>query len=66
MAVKKTILTDDGDELEYYLNDKGKLFMGVNHRDEDYCANSSVIAIDKDDLGHLIREFSAIHEEMED
>ena len=51
----KTVFEDgDNNEMNCFLNDKGKVYIGVGQRGEDM-VYSGFITLDKEDVGQLIK-----------
>ena len=61
---KRTVFNDeDNNELECYLNDKGKVYMGIGQTGEDI-AYSGFITLDKEDVKELIDILKDLEKEM--
>jgi hypothetical protein len=61
----KTIFTDDNNnEMDFYINDKGKLFISVGAAGEDI-NYSGFITLDKEDVNLLIKKLVDIEKEMD-
>ena len=62
----RTVFSDDnGNEMDCYLNDKGKVFINVGKTAEDNIY-SGFITLDKQDVSQLIKMLSELEEQMED
>lgn len=63
---RKTVFEDENDnEMNCFLNDKGKVYIGVGQRSEDMIY-SGYITLDKEDVRQLIKILSDCEKEMED
>ena len=63
---KRTVFSDgDNNELECYLNDKGKVYIGVGQLGEDIAYNG-YITLNRDDIKQLIKILTKLEKEMED
>lgn len=65
MAVKTVFEDEDNNEMNCFLNDKGKVYIGVGQRGEDM-VYSGFITLDKEDVGQLIKILTDCQNEMED
>lgn len=65
MAIKTVFVDDDNNELNCYVNDNGKVFIGIGQPGDDhhYCG---YITLDKEDVAQLITRLSDCHKEMFD
>ncbi|HEV2481414.1 MAG TPA: hypothetical protein VGS79_17200 [Puia sp.] len=62
----KTVFSDlENNEMECYINQDGKLYIGVSLPDSDG-VYSGFITLDKADVSQLIKILSELKEEMED
>lgn len=62
---KRTVFSDeDNNEMDCYLNDKGKVYISVGQSGEDMMY-AGWITLDKEDTKSLIKILSDIVEEME-
>jgi len=64
MATKTVFLDEENNEMQCYLNNKGKVFISVGQASEDI-AYSGFITLDKEDVNQLIKILSEIEKEME-
>lgn len=64
MAIRTVFNDSDNNEMECYLNDKGKVFISVGQIGEDNAYYSGYITLDKDDVNQLIKILSEIEKEM--
>ena len=61
----KTVFTDnDNNEMDLYINDKGKLYISVGASGEDI-HYSGFITLDKEDVNVLIKKLVDIEKEMD-
>jgi hypothetical protein len=65
MAMKTVFEDEDNNEMNCFLNDKGKVYIGVGQRGEDM-VYSGFITLDKEDVGQLIKILTDCQNEMED
>lgn len=65
MAVRTVFNDSDNNELECYLNHKGKVYMGVRQIGEDI-GYSGFITLDKEDVNQLIKMLTEMEQEMTD
>lgn len=65
MAVRTVFNDNDNNEMECFLNDKGKVFISVGQTGEDIEYNG-YITLDKEDVGLLIKMLTEIEQEMQD
>lgn len=63
MATKVVFTDDDNNEMDCYLNDKGKVYIGVGQTGEDNIY-SGFITLDKTDVLQLIKVLSDLEKEM--
>lgn len=63
MAKRTVFNDDDNNELECYLNDKGKVYMSIGQIGEDI-AYSGFITLDKEDVKELIDILKDLEKEM--
>ena len=65
MPVKTVFIDDNNNEMDFYINDDGKLFIlvGLPHEDDSY---SGFITLDKKDVTLLIKKLEEISKEMID
>lgn len=61
---KRIIFSDEDDnELECYINQKGKLYIAAGQKDD---VQFGYITLDKEDVNELIKMLSDLEEQMED
>jgi hypothetical protein len=65
MAVRTVFNDSDNNEMECYLNDKGRVFISIGQTGEDITYNG-YITLDKEDVGHLIKMLTEMEQEMPD
>ncbi len=65
MAMKIVFEDEDDNEMNCFLNDKGKVYIGVGQRGQDI-VYSGYITLDKEDVGQLIKILTDCEKEMED
>jgi len=65
MATKTVFSDTDNNELECYINDHGKIYIGVSQAGDDNIY-SGYITLEKNDLTRLIKILSELQEEMKD
>lgn len=65
MATRTVFNDTDNNEMDCYLNDKGKLFISVGQTGEDQMYNGFII-LDKEDVHKLIKVLTEIEADMED
>ncbi|GJQ33897.1 MAG: hypothetical protein HBSAPP04_27360 [Ignavibacteriaceae bacterium] len=65
MATRTVFNDTDNNEMDCYLNDKGKLFISVGQTGEDQMYNG-FITLDKEDVQKLIKVLTEIETDMED
>lgn len=62
---KRTIFEDEDDnQMDCYLNDKGKVFISISQKEDD-APYGNYITLDKDDVQELIIMLTKIESEME-
>ena len=67
MATKLLFYDNDNNEMECYLNDKGKLFLRVGQIGrEDDVYYSGFITLDRDDVSQFINVLTELEQEMEE
>lgn len=64
MATRTVFADEDNNEMDCYLNEKGKVYIGVGKPGEDI-AYSGYISLDKADVKKLIKILTDIEQEME-
>lgn len=63
---KRTVFEDkDNNEMDCYLNDKGRVYIGVGQKGEDI-AYSGFITLDREDVRGLIKILTKCEKEMTD
>ncbi len=63
---KRTVLFDeDNNELECYINDKGKAFISIGPKGEDELYHSGYITLNKADVDELVVILSELSKQME-
>ncbi len=65
MAIRTVFNDSDNNELECYLNDKGKVYISIGQIGEDI-SNNGFITLDKEDVTMLIKMLSEFEQEMTD
>lgn len=65
MATKLVFEDEDNNEMNCFLNDKGKVYIGVGQRGEDMIY-SGYITLDKADVRQLISILTDCEKEMKD
>lgn len=65
MATRTVFSDDDNNELDCYINDKGKLFISAGQPGEDIAYNG-FITLNKKDVNQLIKILSNLEKEMEE
>jgi glycosyltransferase involved in cell wall biosynthesis len=63
MATRTVFSDNDNNELDCYLNDKGKVFISVGQPSEDIAYNG-FITLSKKDVNQLIKILSELKKEM--
>lgn len=64
MAIRTVFTDEDNNEMDCYLNDKGKVYIRVGVPGEDI-TYSGYITLDKDDVAQLIKRLTELEAEME-
>jgi hypothetical protein len=64
MAIRTVFTDEDNNEMDCYLNDKGKVYIRVGEPGEDI-TYSGYITLDKDDVTQLIKKLTELEAEME-
>lgn len=63
---KRTVFSDeDNNDLECYINQEGKVYIGAGQSGAEQLYNG-YITLDKEDVGELIKILSALESEMVD
>jgi hypothetical protein len=65
MATRTVFSDEENNEMDCYLNDKGKLFISVGQTGEDIAYNG-YITLNKDDVGKLIKILTELENDMID
>ena len=65
MTIRTVFNDGDNNELECYLNDKGKVYISIGQTGEDI-SNNGFITLDKEDVTMLIKMLSEFEQEMTD
>lgn len=65
MAIRTVFSDEDNNEMECFLNEKGKVFIQVGQLGEDIAYNG-YITLDKEDVSQLITMLTELKNEMED
>lgn len=65
MATRLVFEDEDNNEMNCFLNDKGKVYIGVGQRGEDM-VYSGYITLDKEDVRQLINILKDCEKEMND
>ena len=65
MATRLVFEDEDNNEMNCFLNDKGKVYIGVGQRGEDM-VYSGYITLDKEDVKQLINILKDCEKEMND
>jgi hypothetical protein len=63
MAVRTVFSDENNNELDCYINDKGKVYISISQPGEDI-AYSGFITLDRDDVKQLIKKLSEFEKEM--
>lgn len=63
MAQRTVFNDEDNNEMECYLNDKGRVYISVGQKGEDI-AYSGFITLDKEDVQSLIQILQNVEKEM--
>jgi len=66
MATRLVFNDNDNNEMECYLNDKGKVFLRVGQIGQDDVYYSGFITLDKEDVNQLINVLTQLEQEMEE
>ena len=64
MATRTVFADEDSNEMDCYLNDKGKLYISVGQQGDESIYNGW-ITLDKEDTQKLIKTLNDIVQEME-
>jgi len=64
MATRIVFSDMDNNEMDCYVNDKGRLYVGISQRGEDI-AGSGYITLDKEDVKQLIKILTDAQKEMQ-
>ncbi len=64
MAIRTVFNDSDNNEMECYLNDKGKVYISVGQTGEDAVYNG-FITLDKEDVNHLMKILTELEQGME-
>jgi len=65
MALKTVFVDEDNNEMNCYLNDRGKVYIGVGQIGEEIAFNG-YITLDKEDVKKFIKILKDCEKEMED
>lgn len=65
MATRTVFSDENNNEMDCYLNDKGKVFISVGQPGEDI-TYSGFIALNKEDVNKLIKKLTELEKEMTD
>nr|WP_276904080.1 hypothetical protein [Pedobacter kyonggii] len=63
MATRTVFEDDDNNQMDCYLNDKGKVYINIETKDND-APYGNFITLDKDDVGQLIAILTEIEKDM--
>ena len=63
--MKRIVFEDrDNNELTFYINDKGLLYLSCGEIDSEYPDSTGYICLDKEDVEDLIQELQNVLSEM--
>ena len=65
MAVRNVFNDNDNNEMDCYLNSKGKVYISIRQIDEDIAYNG-FITLNKEDVNQLIKILTELEQEMTD
>ncbi len=65
MASRTVFSDENNNEMECYLNDKGKVYINVGRPSEDVAYNG-YITLNRDDVRKLIKTLTELEKEMKD
>ena len=64
---KRTVFSDENNnELDYFINDKGQLYISVGAGDVEQSMYNGYIALEKDDVDELIKVLPELSKQMDD
>jgi hypothetical protein len=63
MATRTVFTDEDNNEMDCYINDKGKVYIGIGQGNDDPM-NSGYITLDKEDVNALIKVLQECEENM--
>jgi|GEM_PF-5092156 len=64
MPIKKVFEDHDGNELECFINSKGKIYIGIGPSDKDDYMQFGYITLDGQDIKELIKELTQLEKEL--
>jgi len=65
MATRTVFSDKENNEMDCYLNDKGKVFISVGQPGEEIAYNGYIV-LDRDDVKRLIKILTELEKEMKD